>query len=245
MHRSVVVAFLLFAGGCAGSFGIASTEGSKVIQQAKTIGVISAVGHKFALQKIGITVFGNELNHVAIDSWGIDDVVVGKIGDLLGKRYAVEKIASPKDHDGEPEKLVRGVGASQKYDLYIVVTRTGVPFSSTNQILSGLGMVEVGGALYRDHVLLFAVTTVHVYDGRTLERLVWQRSGHEVGLQLNMVDAINAPHRRLDRSWWPATPQDIHSAKLKTATRALVEEGLAKTIPAILEREPAKQAEGK
>jgi len=41
-------------------------------ENTKCIGVISAIGDTFSLQKIGITVFGNELNTVPIDSWQID-----------------------------------------------------------------------------------------------------------------------------------------------------------------------------
>jgi len=257
MYRSVVAALLLLlVGGCAGGFGIASPEGSKAIQQAKTVGVISAVGHKFALQKIGITVFGNELNEVAIESWGIDDAVASKISALLSPRFIVKRITYPKgafaayespggafrDQNAELQDIVRKIAGSQKHDLYIVVTRSSVPVGSTNQIVTGLGMLEHGAALFADNITLFAVSTVHVYDGRTFERLLWQRSGHEIGLSLSMGAAINAPHRKLDRSWWPATPQAVHDAKLKTATRALVEEGLAKTIPAIMGLDGKKQA---
>ncbi|MFZ1103494.1 MAG: hypothetical protein WAN86_11750 [Hyphomicrobiaceae bacterium] len=70
MYRSIVVLLLLVVlGGCAGSaLGGLTTEGSKSVAQARTVGVISAVGSKFALQKVGITVFGNELKEVPIGS---------------------------------------------------------------------------------------------------------------------------------------------------------------------------------
>jgi hypothetical protein len=240
--------FLLFAGGCTGiGLGPPSSEASKTIAKARTVGVISAIGHKFALQKVGITAFGNELNEVPIDSWGIDNAVASKIAAQLSGRFNVKRIGVPqgtfasyeapgavfRDSDAELQAIVRKLAASQNCDLVILVTRAGVPFSSTNQTLVGLGMVEAGGALNPDNVNLYAVTTIHVYDGRTFERLHWHRVGLEIGAALG-GKVINAPYRTLDRTWWPATPQAVHSEKLKAATRALVEQGLTTGIPEVM-----------
>jgi hypothetical protein len=231
MYRGVLVALLLVVGGCAGGLGAPSVEASKTIAQARTVGVISAVGHKFALQKMGITVFGNELNEVPI-SWGIDDAVAGKVSALLSGRYAVRRISPPAGLDADnAQDIVRKIAASQKHDLYVVVARSSAPFGSSNQIVTGLGMIEAGGIIYPDNVTLFAVTTVLVYDGRTFERLGWQRTGVE-GISIGKT--INAPTRSLDRTWWPATPQAVHNEKLKAAARALAVEGLSATIPQIM-----------
>ena len=129
--------------------------------------------------------------------------------------------------------IVRKLAASQNLDLVVVVTRAGAPFSSTNQTVAGLGMVEAGGALYADNVHLYAVTTVHVYDGRTFERLHWQRTGFEFGATLGGA-VINAPTRKLDQTWWPATPQAAHNDKLRAATRALVEQSVAAAVPQVM-----------
>ena len=97
--------------------------------------------------------------------------------------------------------------------------------------MTGLGMIEAGGIINPDNITLFAVTTVLVYDGRTFERLGWQRTGVE-GISIGKT--INAPTRNLDRAWWPQTPQAVHNEKLKTAARTLAVEGLAATIPQIM-----------
>ncbi len=232
IRRSVAVALLLLVGGCAGGFGAPSVEASKTIGQARTVGVISAVGNKFALQKMGITVFGNELNEVAIGSWGIDDAVASKVSALLSGRYAVRRISPPAVLDADnAQDVVRKIAASQKHDLYVVVARSTAPFGSSNQTVTGLGMIEAGGIINPDNITLFAVTTVLVYDGRTFERLGWQRTGVE-GISIGKT--INAPTRSLDRTWWPQTPQAVHNEKLKTAARTLAVEGLAATIPQIM-----------
>ncbi|MBX9588546.1 MAG: hypothetical protein K2X43_04525 [Hyphomonadaceae bacterium] len=257
MHRAIVIAVLLLVGGCTGSLGLPSPEASKAIAGAKTVGVISAVGHKFALQKIGVTVFGNELNEVPIDSWGIDDAVVSRVSALLGTRFAVKRISYPKgafasyespsaftDSGAVLQGIVRTIAASQKHDLYVVITRAGVPFSSTNQAVAGLGMVEAGGLINADNVHLFAITTVHVYDGRTFERLGWQRTEFQIGASL-VGRVINGPYRTLDRTWWPANPQAVHTDRLKSATRALVEHSLATTIPEVMGTKTAERARDK
>jgi hypothetical protein len=247
MYRSVIAAFLLLlVGGCAGGInGVPAPETAKVVEKARTVGVISAVGSKFALQKVGITVFGNELNEVPIGAWGLDDAVVSRVSALLAKRFTVKRIAVPQgafaayenpaafsDSSATLQGIVRKLAGSANCDLYIVVTRSGVPFSGTNQVVAGVGMVEGGGLINPDNVTLYAVTTVHLYDGRTFERLIWQRPGFAIGGSFGKV--VNAPHRTLDRTWWPATPQAVHSEKIKSATRALLVEGVAETIPGMV-----------
>ena len=128
---------------------------------------------------------------------------------------------------------MRRVAGSANCDLYIVVTRSGVQFSGTNQAVAGLGMVEGGGAINPDNVTLFAVTVVSLYDGRTFDRLLWQRPGFEFGATLGGA-VINAPTRKLDQTWWPATPQAVHNDKLRAATRTLVEQSVAATIPQVM-----------
>lgn len=246
MHRCVVVALLLLVGGCAGMAGIAAPETAKAVEKARTVGVISAVGDKFALQKVGITVFGNELNEVPIGSWGLDDAVASQVSAVLGKRFTVKRIAVPQgafaayespggvigDSDATLQSIVRKVAGSANCDLYIVVTRSGVQFGGTNQAVAGLGMVEGGGAINPDNVTLFAVTVVSLYDGRTFERLIWQRPGFAIGATIGNV--VNAPHRPLDRTWWPATPQAVNSEKYKAAARALLTESVGATVPEML-----------
>jgi hypothetical protein len=242
MYRSVVVALALLVGGCAGVAGVAAPETAKAVEKARTVGVISAVGSTFTLQKVGITVFGNELKEVPASSWGLDDAVASKVSAVLGQRFTVKRISVPQDafaayespggvlgdSDATLQAIVRKVAGSANCDLYIVVTRAGAAFSSTNQVVTGVGMVEGGGGIiYPDNVTLFAVTAVSLYDGRTFERLLWQRPGFSIGGSIG--NFVNGPHRQLDRTWWPATPQD--NDKLKTAARTLLADSVAQIVP--------------
>jgi hypothetical protein len=247
MYRSVVVAVLLLAvAGCAGgSLGGPSAEASKTISGAKTIGVISAVGTKFALQKVGVTVFGNELNEVPIGAWGLDDAVVSRVSAVLARRFTVKRIPislgafaayeTPPafgDSDATLQGIVRKLAGSANCDLLIVITRSGISFGGTNQVVTGIGMVEGGGAINPDNVTLYAVTAVHLYDGRSFERLLWRRPGFSFGGSMGNV--VNAPHRKLDRTWWPASPQEVHTEKYKSATREVLVNGIAATVPEMM-----------
>jgi hypothetical protein len=247
MYRSILVAVLLLVGGCVGTpLGGMSDAGSKTVAQAKTVGVISAVGSKFALQKVGITVFGNELNEVPIGSWGLDDTVASRVSGVLSKRFTVKRITVPQgtfaayekpapfgDSDATLQSIVRQLAGSAKFDLLIVITPAGVPFGGTNQTVAGIGLVEGGGVINPDNVTLYAVTAVHLYDGRTFERLLWQRPGFSIGSSM-MGNIVNAPHRRLDSTWWPTTPQALHSEKYKAAARTLLADSISSTIPEMM-----------
>src|SRR5262245_9730653 len=45
----------------------------------KSVCVIAAIGDTFSLQKVGVTAFGNALDKVSVEAWGIDKFVGDKI----------------------------------------------------------------------------------------------------------------------------------------------------------------------
>jgi hypothetical protein len=238
MYRTAIALLCFFTASAA----IAQPAAPKKPDGRKSIGVISAVGERFSLQKIGIMVFGNDLKETPVQSWGIDDLVAGKISAVLGKQYNVKRIVAPKgafdaidqpgglfrDREAEQRELVRKIAASHKSDLYIVVTRGGSPYGNSNQVLSGLGILEAGAPITSDNVYLFALSVIAVYDGRTFE-LVKRKAG-SVG-QSTFLAVVKGPHQKVDKSWWPASPQVAQNEKLKNATRALVEQSIAMTVP--------------
>ena len=190
-------------------------------------------------------VFGNELKETSINSWGIDELVASKIGALLSKQFNVTRIAAPKgafdaieqpgglfrDREAEQREIVRKIAAAHKNDLYIVVTRGGSPYSNTNQVLMGLGILEAGAPIYSDNVYLFALTAIDLYDGRTFNLI--KRQAGSIG-QSTFLTVVKGPHQKLDKSWWPSSPQVAQSEKLKNATRALVEQSIAQTVPELV-----------
>jgi hypothetical protein len=136
----------------------APATAAKPADSGKCIGVLSAIGDSINLQKIGITVFGNELNKVPVDSWQIDNLVVSKISAYLSKSWSVRPISYPKgafatleqDHgifynrDAELTEIIRRVTSSTKCDHYVVVLKGSSGYGTSNQSLYGLGVLEVG-----------------------------------------------------------------------------------------------------
>lgn len=133
-----------------------------------------------------------------------------------------------RDRDAEMREVVRKIGASHKSDLYIVVTRAGSPYGNSNQVLMGLGILEAGAPIYSDNIYLFALSVIGVYNGRTFELVT--RKTASVG-QSTFLAVVKGPHQKVDRSWWPSSSQVAQNEKLKAATRALVEQSLAMTVP--------------
>lgn len=70
-YRAALILLCLFIAPGA----VAQPAAPKKPDGRKTIGVISAIGEKFTVQKDGVMVFGNDLKETPVQSWGIDDLV--------------------------------------------------------------------------------------------------------------------------------------------------------------------------
>src|SRR5437016_5359464 len=79
MGRVLSLLALLLLAACAGV--------APQVEGGRTIGIVSAIGDKFYLRKVGFTVFGNESEEMAIDSWGIDDLMTAKLKTALAGRF--------------------------------------------------------------------------------------------------------------------------------------------------------------
>jgi hypothetical protein len=94
MYR-VAVALLLVVFTSAALAQPAKRRSQPAAPAGPSVCVASAIGHTFHVQKIGFMAFGNALDVVPIDSWGIDDFVVRRIGAMVGKRATVRRIRLP------------------------------------------------------------------------------------------------------------------------------------------------------
>ena len=64
-----------------------------------SIGVISAIGDRFSVQKFGVTVFANDKTFVPID-WGLDDLVMARVR-AEERGQEAERQESDQQEDGE------------------------------------------------------------------------------------------------------------------------------------------------
>jgi hypothetical protein len=184
-----------------------------------------------------MTVFGNALDKFPIDAWGIDAVVGSRISARLGQRFDVRRIDYPRgafaalekeksplssdarDYRHEIRDIARGITASHRCDLCVVVTKAGSMYSNTNQAVVGLGVVDSSNFLI-EGVFVFAIWEMRVYDGRTFQVLAHMRAPRDP--EQGFMAVIRGPHRQVDKSWLPAPGQVAQNAKLKQAILELV-----------------------
>lgn len=65
-------------------------------QDGECVAVVSRLGEKFTVKRVGIIAFQNEKNDLPIDAWRIDDLIVAKISGFLNKRAVMERIPYQK-----------------------------------------------------------------------------------------------------------------------------------------------------
>lgn len=231
--------------GCASST-IAQAQAGKPQKQSaggKSVCVASALGHRFAMQRIGLMVFGNALQHATVDSWGIDEAAVRRIGQIAGAHgYSVRRVTLPKAaadanasfgnlFDNPVRAQLRALAATTKCSFYITVKPSSRSYNGTNQHLSGLGIVETPGMF--DRIFVFASFAVIVYDGSNFQTVKISTPGNS---EPGLMAGPSAMYKQVDRSWVPATPQAAaQSVQLRNTSRALVEEGMSKALMGVFE----------
>ena len=213
------------------------------------VGVISAIGDKFVLEHIGLTVFGNEFTDAPIESWGLDDLVVARVRAAAGgqsvKRIAYARGAfdpyyhPPKelfrDTRNDLVNVVRQIAARTSCERYLVVTRSSGQVGGTNQSAVGIGVLTnwASGAL--KNATLFAFFRITMFDGRTFAKY---DDAIGIGTRLaagfaNLVKDENfTPLRDFDV---PSSPESVVSnVRLRDGARAMLTAKLDKYLPAYL-----------
>ena len=212
------------------------------------LGVISALGDRFAVQKFGLTFFETEESEVPID-WGLDDLVVARVRAASGGDPTVRRIAYPKaafepfyhptsrflpdPREGLPA-IVRSITPNAGCERYLVVTRFKGQLPGTNLMLDGIGTYNRGlGTLIR-HSHLFANIAVSVLDGTTYERI--QRPFAGFGARLSRgLRLTEDPLAQLDNALFPEPAAVAASSMaLRERTRALVTATLDQILPSYL-----------
>jgi hypothetical protein len=254
VSTTIYVFCLLLVAGCSGlPTAFDPPVAVYVSKGRRSIGVISTIGTKFVVQKVGVTVFGNEHSDVPIGTWGIDDAVNAKVASILRADADVKRISYAKnafaayeapgglfrDHNAELVEALRKLTATQKSDLYLVVVPSGSSFGSTNQAVSGLGIVQ-GSSVFVNQMWIHALFQMRLYDGQRLELLGWKPA--RLG-ETAFMAVIHGPHRQVDPALWPEVGRLDSNMRLRTAVRELVEQALTATLPEVLTLEHSKPAD--
>jgi hypothetical protein len=220
-------------------------------QSGPRIGVIPHIGASFTVQSIGLTVFGNDLKEIPIESWALDDLIVARVHAAAGPRFAVRRIAYPANafetydhpallHIPDLKAIAQSIAGASGCERYVVVVAGRDQWSGTNQLIKGIGLVHRGGLIDRFNVTyLFALSSLVVYDGRTFETLKQaggtlrdETLGERMLNDLVRPTPIHGPSRELEDFAWPPAPNAITA--LREPTRALLAAGLDTVLPKLL-----------
>lgn len=215
------------------------------------LGIIPAVGDLFVVQKIGLTVFGNEHTEVATN-WGIDDLIFARVRAAAGPVLPVRRITYPAGafdryyhptsrllpdpREGLPA-IVRDITANAGCERYLVITRFTGQLSGTNQRLDGIGVYNQGlGDIIR-HTHLFANIAVNSLDGQTYA--AQPRTGADIAARFQAsLRLTEDPLKKLENENFPDPPTAAAgNAVLRDRTRALVSSELDRLLPPYLKEE--------
>jgi hypothetical protein len=227
------------AAGCAG------VEGVSKLSTAARIGVISAIGDDFTLTKAGFTGTDGSSRHASIEAWGIDDLVVARIGAALAPRFQIQPVTYPRaafvapdptspfraarlldSRDNRIAELVRTQVTPQGLDAYVVVTKAAASYGSRSGQVTGLGVIQ-HVAIFGSSAQLHALYTVTVVDGHTLN-VIGKRTAAPSGEA--ELFRLAGPSREIGADLLSAADNPAVSDQLKAAIVELIDLSLGKTL---------------
>ncbi len=145
----------------------------------KTIGVVSDVGDKVALQHIGFMVFSNSLSVQDVPDWAIDAHIGTVLSEGLRSRYELRAVDFPRGeiapelggflNDPSPDDNMRAKARSkdgQPIDAYVVVWPGRSEIYPTNQMVEGVGLLTRGNT-----ARFYMSLRVSLLDGTTFEEI--------------------------------------------------------------------------
>lgn len=209
------------------------------------VGVIAGTEDIFVVQKIGLTVFGNDYAEVPV-SWGLDDLVFARARAAAGSTpvrritYAkgvLDSYYHPKsglfrNRREELSNLIRQVAGNAGCERYLVIMRSEGQLDGTNQSLSGVGIFSRGVGLI-SYAYVFAYIGVTLVDGRTFEIMKGPAVTFE-GVMKHMADNFvsNELLQKVDKSMFPETATDsANNTALRDTTREFLTKRLDKILP--------------
>jgi hypothetical protein len=212
------------------------------------IGVIPAVGNQFAVQNVGLTVFGNALTEVPVETWGLEDLIVARVRVAAGASNSVRRVTYVKDafesyyhpprqlfgRSGDSlEAVVRQIAGNGGCERYLVVTESGGQYGGTNQTMNGIGVVTNWSSGAFKKGALYTYIHVTVFEGHSFAKL--KDPLDTVGARLTAGFVKDDSIKTLDDFEPPSPPSTaVNDARLRDTTRALLTERLDKILPAYL-----------
>ncbi len=245
-YISVVIATIFW--GCLAFFQSANAQEPK---KGGTVCVMSAIGEEFHFKKIGIMVFGNEESKTSIVDWGFDDRVYALTEELLGEKFKIKRIKTPaegfyasaefsfRDHRTQLEEKAYALSADMNCSYRLLIVVRGTPYSTSNQAVAGIGVVEREG-LGEPFRYLHAIAGIHLFDGQ--DHSLLNRWQHVDLLGGFAIDPIRAPHKELEITPETEIPGVKDREEIKNAAWKLLEEDLRVTLVELFQNDEEKKA---
>jgi hypothetical protein len=218
------------------------------------LGVIPALGDQFVVQKVGLMVFGNDRTEVPVN-WGFDDLVVARVRAAAAPGTVVRRLTYAKGafepYYNPPTRLfrnsrddltaiVRQIAGNASCERYVVVVTFEGTLPGTNQILSGVGVLNHGTSLF-SRTMLFTNLSVLVFDGQTFAIHKNPFATFESALARVLQPEKPNPLIELDNASFPEPAAEAaNSAILRDRVRALLTAKLDKALPAYLKEEESQ-----
>lgn len=240
--KALAILVLLALGGC-----VAQSVPSAKVSTIRTVGIISALGDRLTVQRLGITVFDANVEHGEMTGWGLDDFVIDTAKKQLVGRYDVRPVTYDKadfdtSHFYFPEvpglrgdksrpigEVLRTGVSPQGLDAYVIIVRTGDHWANTSQHFDGVGLLH--GAF--DSVIAFACYSVIVVDGHDFKVIA------SIGARMpdwEPFDLFMSPHDKVPETMWAEKFADLTAAQKRQITGA-IEDLVARSLPDTLRRE--------
>jgi hypothetical protein len=178
--RSAMIAALAL---CTGACAMLATGEAK-LQTVRSVGIVSAVGDQMTIAKAGLTGLDNGSRNFAIDSWGLDELIVQHATAALNGRFQVQPVtynrsafARVEDSVLTPVNLVRGdpikqfvksAVSPQGLDAYIVITKAKANIGTGGRKVEGIGLITYG-TVTESYSQLYALYEIRVVDGKTFD----------------------------------------------------------------------------
>jgi len=230
---------LLLALGACASIGAPSSR----LQSIKTVGVVAAVADDFSLTEAGLTGMESGESSVSIEPWGLDDLIVSRLGALLSRRFQVQNLTYRRAAFAQRERnatiavanllrddpfkaLLRAEVTPQGLDAYVVVTKATARYGSRGRLVGGVGLIR-HSAVFGASATVHALYLIRVVDGHSFD-VIDKRSA----APLDNTDLVRlpGPSRMLDASVLPPGNDVVSNEKLKAIVTDLIERSLEPTL---------------
>lgn len=159
--------------------GIFNPASAKDRPPINSIGIVSDIGDKVALQHIGFMVFSNSLTVQNVPDWAIDAHIAAALSEGLQSRYTLRGVDFPRGgiapdlggflNDPSPEDNMRAKAKptdGQPIDAYLVVWPLRREVYPTNQRVEGIGLLTQGST-----ARLFMSVRVSLLSGQNFEEI--------------------------------------------------------------------------